>query len=307
MATLYEYYNTGDDSRAPFYGERWRAQTFTPATAHKITSVKLKLYRLGSPGTITVGIRATDADGHPTGADLCSGTTNGNTLPTGSPYEWREITLGAGYDLSADVKYAIVVRALDGDGDNLIYWQLDSTDPTYPGGNYEYSNTGGSSWTSRTDFDFMFEDWGEPLVVELSGVSGGVASVSGAIAIDRTLAGVSQGVASVSGAVAIDRTLAGVVAGIATVSGNLQRLRELSGAIAGAAQVTGMLAIYRGLAGVVSGVATVSGRLGLIKWLSGVSAGVATVTGRLGRIRLAVRNLLAIRNLPAVRNLPPVR
>jgi hypothetical protein len=60
-ATLYEYYNTGDDASLFLYGIYWKAQTFTPLAPHKITSVKLKLYKaIGSPGTVTVSIRATD-------------------------------------------------------------------------------------------------------------------------------------------------------------------------------------------------------------------------------------------------------
>ncbi|GAJ19661.1 unnamed protein product [marine sediment metagenome] len=55
-------------------------QGFIPATTHKITSVKLKLWKEGSPGTVTISIRATDGRGHPTGGDLCSGTINGNTI-----------------------------------------------------------------------------------------------------------------------------------------------------------------------------------------------------------------------------------
>lgn len=166
MADLYEYYNTGDDTSQSFYSVNWAAQTFTPATAHKITSVKLKLFRGGSPGTVTVSIRATDENGHPNGEDLCSGTIDGNTLTTDIDGEWYEITLGDGYNLDADTKYAIVVRAPDGSIGNIVSWRFDSTSPTYAGGNFEYSVNSGSSWTSYTDYDFMFEDWGEPLIVE---------------------------------------------------------------------------------------------------------------------------------------------
>jgi len=164
VSTLYEYYNTGDDSTKVIYGATWGAQTFTPATAHKITSVKLKLCRYGSPGTITVGIRATDGSGHPTGSDLCSGTTDGNTLPVTPSNEWREITLGAGYNLSASTKYAIVARAPGGDLTNQFKWYRDASSPTYANGNQEDSADSGSSWTSQTAADFMFEDWGEPAV-----------------------------------------------------------------------------------------------------------------------------------------------
>ena len=161
MSTLYEYYNSGDDGYADVYDIAWKAQTFTPAIAHKITSVKLKLYRVGNPGTVTVSIKAT-SNGHPTGEDLCSGTTNGNTLTTDLAGEWREITLGNGYDLSAAVKYAIVVRVLLGDWEeNHIHWLIDGSDPTYAGGCFEASVDSGSNWISYPAYDLMFEEWGE--------------------------------------------------------------------------------------------------------------------------------------------------
>ncbi|MBA7660486.1 hypothetical protein ES703_68488 [subsurface metagenome] len=164
MADRYEYYNQGDDTFASVNAEVWMGQTFTPATAHKITSVKLKLYRYGSPGQLTVGIRATDGSGHPTGEDLCSGTIDGNGLTTNAAGVWYEITLGAGYNLDADTKYAIVARALDGSSANCVRWRYDDGDATFEGGNGEYSNTFGESWGAYPTSDFMFENWGEPLV-----------------------------------------------------------------------------------------------------------------------------------------------
>lgn len=159
MATLYEYLNSGDTDVDWVSDTVWEAQTFTPGTAHKITSVKLLLYRAGSPGTITVGIRATNT-GLPTGNDLCVGTTNGNTLPTGAPYEWREITLGAGFELSADTLYAIVIRTETTD----VAWRR-ATDNPYAGGTQITSLDSGDTWSSKPTMDFMFEDWGEPLAV----------------------------------------------------------------------------------------------------------------------------------------------
>ena len=164
MATLYESYTTASNiNSGSINATSWIAQTFTPSTAHKITSVKLLLYRYSTPGTITVGIRATDGSGHPTGGDLCSGTTNGDTLPTGSPYEWREITLGAGATLSADTKYAIVARALSASGVKKAIWRVRNPGG-YDGGAYGASGDSGGTWSFYSDaYDALFEDWGDPI------------------------------------------------------------------------------------------------------------------------------------------------
>lgn len=162
MSQLFEYFNTGDSSADDFKSTKWYAQTFTPPSSHKITSVKLKWYRVGGGGgqigTITVGIRATDGAGKPTGGDLCSGTMGATAVTTVSPGQWYEITLGAGAILSALTKYAIVMRASGGDSSNFIQWRRDGDG--YPGGGYGNSNDSGATWTMSTS-DGMFEEWGD--------------------------------------------------------------------------------------------------------------------------------------------------
>lgn len=168
--SLYESYTTGGTDGYNMFGALWKAQTFTPATTHLITSVKLQMCRAGSPGTLTVSIRATDVNGHPTGADLCSGTIDGDTLTQCSTtFEWRDITFGAGYTLSASTKYAIVARAPSGTGENdCVRWKADGANALYEGGNFEQSANSGSNWTWIEHTDFMFEEWGVPVTPDIS-------------------------------------------------------------------------------------------------------------------------------------------
>ena len=101
------------------------------------------------------------AAGDPTGADLCSGTTPGDTLPNwGAGYEEREITFGAGAALTSGVKYAIVVRALDAagsrnDSDALVAvkWNVG----TYADGSWYRSTDSGGTWTEDTGDDAWFK------------------------------------------------------------------------------------------------------------------------------------------------------
>lgn len=159
MARRFEHYITDDDNTDFMAGNAWVGQTFTPSIPHTITSVKLKLYRIGSPGTLTVGIRATSS-GKPTGADLCSGTIDGNGLTTDTAGAWYEITFGAGTSLSVGTMYAIVGRALDGTiSTDEVRWRVDRTSSTYSGGTEVYSTNGGSIWYIDT-YDNMFEEWG---------------------------------------------------------------------------------------------------------------------------------------------------
>jgi len=65
-------YNTGDNDVNSVVDPKWEAQTFTPQISHIIKKVKIKIYRLGFPEIVSVGIRATDAEGKPIGTDLVS-------------------------------------------------------------------------------------------------------------------------------------------------------------------------------------------------------------------------------------------
>lgn len=162
MATLFEYYNTGDDGELGIFGVFSIAQIFTPSVAHTITSVKLKLRRHGLPGTLTVSIKATDGTGKPTGGALCSGTIDGNSVTTDVAGAWYEITLGAGFDLvAAGTQYAIEARAPTGDAGNWLQWRGDSSSPTYTEGYAASTSDGWTTWSQHTDYDLMFEDWGD--------------------------------------------------------------------------------------------------------------------------------------------------
>jgi hypothetical protein len=165
--TLYEYYDGATDSSSGVTGSIWFAQTFTIGTVgtnvnHTITSVSLSLLRYGSPGTLRVGIYATDGNGKPTGEELAYGTTNGNTLPTALAEE-RNILISS-YELLASTKYAIVCSAADADMLNIVYWRADGSSPTYTGGSYAVSLNGGSSWTVYTSTDHFFKEYGISIV-----------------------------------------------------------------------------------------------------------------------------------------------
>lgn len=161
MSSRFAYYITGDNGDSDVYTGQWRAQTFTPATTHTVTSVKLKLSKTGSPGTITIRILATTGgvDGVPTGGALCSGTTNGNTLPDTPTTEWREISFGAGTPLTAGVTYAITASCTTSYPANYFLWRTETPAGSYASGKDFYSLNAGVLWNA-TGRDDMFEEWG---------------------------------------------------------------------------------------------------------------------------------------------------
>ena len=153
---VYEYYRTGDNAHDEIHGNNWEAQTFTPQVNHSIGKVYIRVFRTGSPGTVTVGIYATSG-GLPTGSALVTNTINGNDLPEVSPGVWKLIIF-APTALAAATKYAIVVSASSGDLSNYLCWRADASSPAYTGGARCYSADGGSNWIEDTNQDYMFEE-----------------------------------------------------------------------------------------------------------------------------------------------------
>ena len=151
---IQNYYNVGDTSQKLIRGTAWRAQTFTTGESYTISNVKLKLYRDNLPGTVTVSIRATSS-GKPTGEDLCVGTINGDTLPIDSLCELTKISFSSTLVLDADTKYSIVVRAIDSDTENGLFWRYGTG---YASGNNCYYYNSGGSWSSGTE-DMLFETY----------------------------------------------------------------------------------------------------------------------------------------------------
>jgi hypothetical protein len=152
---LVDYYNTNDDTQYAFGGATWRAQVFTASSNYNIESIKLKIYNYGGSGdTITVSIRAVSG-GVPTGSDIdgVTATKSDADIDQSGPGQFEEFVLSAPISLTSGTQYAIIVR-----GDTL-YWRVDGSSPTYSGGTSCYSTNSGSSWTSYSAGDMMFETY----------------------------------------------------------------------------------------------------------------------------------------------------
>jgi len=165
----YEFYNSGYDTQYQFTSTAWLCQTFTVGTLKNnnnftLYSVKLRMYKTGTTGTVTVKTYGVDANGKPSGAALTSDTFDGDAdLGTATAGTWKEIVMAASVVLASSTKYAIVVSATDTGG----RWKADASSPTYTGGSYGASADSGSTWTMNTARDFMFEVWGSYNVAKI--------------------------------------------------------------------------------------------------------------------------------------------
>ena len=162
-STTWEAYTSGDTTAAQVCGVNWYGQTFTISpVSHSTVDVRLMLYRVGTPSTVTVSIRAIGDDGYPTGGDLTSGTIDGDALTTDTDGVWYGITLTE-TSLSYDDVYAICIRAEAGDDSNYVAVREDASG-SYTGGEAITSSSGGITWSADTGKDIMFQVDGNSLL-----------------------------------------------------------------------------------------------------------------------------------------------
>jgi hypothetical protein len=163
--TQYEYFNTNDDTAVAIWGVNWSSETFTiTPEAHSVAQVLLRLYRIGTPGTVTLSIRETNGGGLPTGPDLASATLNGDTLTTSTSGVMYAFDFDPAPSLEYDEVYSLVLRNPTGtSGSVCIMWRMDGSAGSYSGGSECLSTNSGTSWTADTDDDYHFEIWGDPL------------------------------------------------------------------------------------------------------------------------------------------------
>lgn len=162
-----DYFTTGGDAGGTqIYGATYGAQSFTAQYAYSICYVNISLQRTGTPGTLTLALKATNAAGDPTGDDLATATANGDTLGTAA-YTWKTFSLltstGEALSLEKGMKYVLVLKALNGSAGNYVQWYAD-TAAGYAFGNANVTTDGGSTWNQFTmaGYDYLFEFWGIP-------------------------------------------------------------------------------------------------------------------------------------------------
>lgn len=157
---LKDYVNTGDNTaHLIYYGATQpRGQSFTVTTGYTPRRVKLKLYRVGSPGPILVTIQEVEPSyGHPPIGDvICSKTYDGDSLST-SP-TWTEIVFDVYGALSDGAFYTVDISCtILSDSDNYVKWRLDSTTLYDEGCIHWYTGTPPQYWDYSLTADYMFE------------------------------------------------------------------------------------------------------------------------------------------------------
>jgi len=168
MSRKYQYHDEGAYGGIEAYESQWLAMIFAPEQAHTITLVKLLLYRYttATSGLVTVGIRP--VAGALPSPHLASGSFPISELTTDGDGEWKSISLSPHLQLdAADYPggYGIVLSYPDGTGPKRVFWLSSRTKDgyDYARGYIATSSNSGASWTPDASYDFLFEEWGDPV------------------------------------------------------------------------------------------------------------------------------------------------
>jgi len=180
--TLYERFIAASGTTDAVYGARFFAQTITVGNTganekHLITSVKLLLRRVGSPGWFTIGIRAVDpVTGFPTGPNLTTGTMNGDTLLLFSTL--TEVTITP-YKLILGGRYAITIECPDCPGGGDILEVFRGNVSGYGGGSWCYSTDSGATWGTNLGRDYTFYEYGTQILARFTAEQSNETKLSG--------------------------------------------------------------------------------------------------------------------------------
>jgi len=287
LATRFEYNTNALNNRTGWVrGAYCEGQTFTVGTVgdnqnHVITSAKFKLWRTGSPGTITCELKAADVNGLPVGDVLSTGTYNGNALTTNSNGEVIEIQMSS-YELQAGGKYSIYIKATDGDSSNNVSSKFNYQGNPYTTGTWIRTNP--TNWIIESSTsDYYFEIYGE-LRVAISADITCSASVSTHLAlktgVDINITGNAfnlcyieafarfnseiNGTGIISPLVGLILPFASTILNISNVQSNLKLLTAIAFETQSFGVVNTDIALMTYLAGNITGNSTLQGNLNLL-------------------------------------------
>ena len=142
----------------------WLGQSFTVGYSffkadYQTCKVRLRGYRVGDPGTITVNLKAADGDGKPTGDVLATGTFDASTLTDDTGGETFNVQFSSSATVLNGVQYAYEIYTDSADVNNNLVLQTSAFDDYGTGTEYGTaltSTNAGGTWLRPSGRDLYF-------------------------------------------------------------------------------------------------------------------------------------------------------
>jgi len=188
VETLYESWDVvyseqhiGLDKSYEWWGQLFTIGATGPNKTHKFTRLKIKVYRVGSPGIVNCYIAATSGGVPPPGSPgthLASTSFDGDSITTSSPGEELFLTgWSATVIFDINTQYAFYFNCPGSDVSNKVYCvedvNLDAPPYPYPGG--DFIGHGLDPTFQRLAADaFWFKEYGEPVPQQEATILGNI-------------------------------------------------------------------------------------------------------------------------------------
>lgn len=173
MATLDQSYTTGQDNadgsgignlRRAANNNEILVQSFTPTQSGVIPQFEIYMKKVGSPtGNIWAEIWS-DAGGPGTGSQINGDSATVDVSTVAGAYGYQMFTWSSNYPMiAAGLVYWV---RLYGDytmtADVGVYVGIDTSSPSYTGGNYGRYGDGGANWENTPSYDMLFKQYYNP-------------------------------------------------------------------------------------------------------------------------------------------------
>lgn len=153
FANTYESQTSNDDWSTVDTSTAKKGQGFVAESTHTVTSVKIKVFIEGTPGTATLSLYH-DNSGVP-GTLMTSGTFNANSLTTSNTGQIVDVTMDSEETVTSGQTYIIVLSDSSASSGNDIAWN-GLGDSGFTPTSIQSSNNG-ISWGSLQPDAFYFE------------------------------------------------------------------------------------------------------------------------------------------------------
>ena len=160
-AALFQSATSGDNASGNVYDLSWAGLEFTVVRGFRLSSVKLLLFRTGLPGTLTLCLAGVYPAPNrswlcPEASPIATATTDGNSLPTAAPYEWREFVFASPVDLLPGTIYALYLKGTQSSS-NKANLRYNSAATDQARACYVYTSDGGANWFLLSNSPVMHE------------------------------------------------------------------------------------------------------------------------------------------------------
>lgn len=139
----------------------WSMEAVAPVETHDINTLRLCLYREGTPTFTDVYLYECDGfTWEPTGLPLASAAIDVSAITTLETGQWVDVSLNTSVTLEVDHVYAILLKGRDvcAEGGHAAVWVTTSYETSEYLGSYARSDYDGPPWTWK-DRDALFECW----------------------------------------------------------------------------------------------------------------------------------------------------